>query len=63
MPTIVGILSFMNRINFMLSWVEHEKSFITLRPDLDPKLFDTLMVFQNSFFLIIKEQHKNMQNY
>ena len=29
MPTIVGILTFMGRINFMLSLVEHEKSFIT----------------------------------
>ena len=29
MPTIVGILTFMSRINFMLSLVEHEKSFIT----------------------------------
>ena len=30
MPTIVGILTFMNRINFVLSWVEHEKSFLYL---------------------------------
>ena len=30
MPTIVGILTFMSRINFLLSRVEHEKSFITL---------------------------------
>ena len=29
MPTIVGILTFMSRINFVLSGVEHEKSFIT----------------------------------
>ena len=27
MPTIVGILTFMSRIDFMLGWVEHEKSF------------------------------------
>ena len=33
MPTI-GILTFMSRINLVLSWVEHEKSCITLRPDL-----------------------------
>ena len=32
MPIIVGILTFMSRINFMLSLVEHEKSFIALRP-------------------------------
>ena len=29
MPTIVGILTFINMKNFMLSRVEHEKSFIT----------------------------------
>ena len=29
MPTIFGILTFMSRINFVLSRVEHEKSFIT----------------------------------
>ena len=34
MPTIVGILTFMSRINFVLSQVEHEKSFITSRPSL-----------------------------
>ena len=34
MPTIVGILTFMSRINFMLSRVEHENSFITLGPGL-----------------------------
>ena len=32
MPTIVGILTSMSRINFVLSWVEHEKSFITSGP-------------------------------
>ena len=35
MPTIVGILTFMSRINFVLSWVEHEKSFITSGPALN----------------------------
>ena len=35
MPTIVGILTLMSRINFVLSGVEHEKSFITSGPDLD----------------------------
>ena len=34
MPTIVGILTFMSRINFVLSWVEHGKSFITSGPGL-----------------------------
>ena len=36
MPTIVGSLTFMNRINFNLSCVEHEKkSFITSGPDVN----------------------------
>ena len=34
MPTNVGILTFMSKINFMLSRVEHEKGCITSRPDL-----------------------------
>ena len=33
MPTIVGIFIFIGRENFMLSRVEHEKSFITSGPD------------------------------
>ena len=32
MPTIVGILTFISRINFSLSWSEHGKSLITLGP-------------------------------
>ena len=32
MPTIVGILTFMSRINFVLSLVEPELSFITSGP-------------------------------
>ena len=31
-PTIVGILRFMSRINFVLRLAEYEKSFITLIP-------------------------------
>ena len=34
MPTIVGISTFMSRKNFILSWIEHEKSFITSWQDL-----------------------------
>ena len=34
MQTIVGILTFMSRKNFMLSCVEHEKRFITSGPVL-----------------------------
>ena len=33
MPTTVGILTFMSRKNFMLSSVEHEKSFTISGPD------------------------------
>ena len=32
MPTIVGILTFISRINFVLSYAEHGKSFITSGP-------------------------------
>ena len=32
MPTVVGILTFMSRKKFMLSSVEHEKSFIISGP-------------------------------
>ena len=34
MPAVVGILTFMSMINFMLSWVEHGKSFITSGPGI-----------------------------
>ena len=34
MPTSVGILTFMSRINFVLSWVVHGKRFITSEPGL-----------------------------
>ena len=34
MPTIVGILTFMSRINFVLSSVEHEIYFITSEPGM-----------------------------
>ena len=33
MPTIVGIFIFISRENFMISWFEHEKSFIISGPD------------------------------
>ena len=36
MPTVVGILTFMGRINFMLSCVEHGKSYITSGPVVRP---------------------------
>ena len=34
MPTIVGILIFMSRVNLLLSLVEHEKKFYNLGPGL-----------------------------
>ena len=33
MPTTVGILTFISGINFVLSLVEYEKSFITFGPE------------------------------
>ena len=48
MPTIVGILTFMSRINFVLSKVEHEKSFITSGPGTDPH--SLLMLKHKSLF-------------
>ena len=33
-PTIVGILTFMSRINFLLRLVEHGKKFYNLEPGL-----------------------------
>ena len=53
MPTIVGILTFMSKINFVLSSVEHEKSFITLGPDLTKKQCDyfTGLLSGKTFFI------------
>ena len=34
MPTIVGILTFISRINFSLSLAEHKNIFMTLEPGL-----------------------------
>ena len=57
MPTI-GILTFMSRINFVLSWVEHEKSFMTSGPvvltenttGIFPEYFVICMDFTHSIF-------------
>ena len=43
-PTIVGILTFISRINFVLSWVEHGKSFITLGPGLRRYMRSLIMI-------------------
>ena len=60
MPTI-GIFVFISKENFMLSGVEHEKSFITSGPGnyiIDP---DMLLIFRpnsiGSFFLISPSKH------
>ena len=46
MATIVGILTFMSMISFMLRGVEHEKSFITSAPDLDPKHLPVILLLE-----------------
>ena len=61
MPTIVGILTFMSRINCVLSRVEYEKSLITwgqARQDVGLDL-NTLMVFLKDFFQ--KKKKNSMQ--
>ena len=50
MPTMVGILTFMSKINFMLSWVEIEKSsYITSGPGR--KLWRQGLLWRGSFKL------------
>ena len=39
MPTIIGIQTLMSMIDFVLSWVEHEKSFITTGPGITEYFF------------------------
>ena len=39
MPTIIGILTFMSRINFVLGGVEYEKKVIISRPDFGFVIF------------------------
>ena len=53
MPTKVGILTFMSKISLVLSWVEHEKSFITLRPETARHHKDSGLQLRarNTFFL------------
>ena len=52
MPTIVDILTFMSRINFVLRLVEQEKSFITSRSSLSPAMYASIMILQNKTNLI-----------
>ena len=44
-PTIVGILTIMSRIDFKFSGVEHEKSCITSRPDCTSKNWENGLPF------------------
>ena len=46
MQTIVGILTFINMINLLLSWVEPGESFITSGP------VDVLFLFSNKMVVI-----------
>ena len=48
----VGILTFMSRINFVLSWVEHGKSFITSGPGLVKDVIIILRTRKTSFIFI-----------
>ena len=58
MPTIVGILAFMSRINCVLSRVEHEKSFITSGPGL---LFGENILKLFSGFIRLARRVKRLQ--
>ena len=57
MPTIFGILTFTSRINFVLSWVEHGKSFITSN-------YFVCMCFTctNNLILVHKEKVPSIQS-
>ena len=50
MPKNVGIVTFMSRLNFMLTWVEHRKSFITSGPGLQISVHN-----QKSIFLFLNQ--------
>ena len=50
MPTIVCILTFMSRINCVLSWVEYERSFITSGPGLQFFLIHVQYIFLSISF-------------
>ena len=54
MPTNVGILTFMSRIYFMLSWVEHEKSFITPGSDVSVRKYGWTIFFPQTANTILQ---------
>ena len=53
MPTIVGILKSMSRINFVLSWFGYEKSFITSGPEHTPCIVWHCVV-QDSIVILVR---------
>ena len=48
----------MCRINFVLSWVEHEKKFITSKPDFSILLTLELFVFQVEEAVAVLQAHQ-----
>ena len=54
MPTNVGILPFMSRINFMLNWVEHEKKCYNLGARSYSFIFRSLALVDNSCLFPLK---------
>ena len=52
-PTYVDILTFMSRIKLLLSCVEHEKSFITSRPDFGVRREKLLSRVSNVVLLLL----------
>ena len=52
MSTVVGIFTFMSKIDFMLSVVEHEKSFTTSGPDMDFRLKDFISIILSHIIAI-----------
>ena len=61
MPMIFGILTFMSRISFMLSWVEYEKSFITSSSE-EITLFVLCTVFLFQYVLNPTFRSKHIEN-
>ena len=60
MPTIVGILTFMNRTNLLLNLVEHEKRFITSNRKRHhfEKLITIIFAFKIEFIIYIQKYHQ-----
>ena len=56
MPTIVGIFIFISRDNFMLSYVEHEKSFITSGTVSPAHISCTVFPYDDKMILNMKKR-------